>query len=311
MKTIAAWTTVVLVWVGFLGLTLFGRAWPLELFTHFYPQYGVGLLLLSAGLLYGNQRWATLFVGLLAAWLLGPPLVDWIGREVLRSTVHGPAELSIVLFNSGSRLTAFQELLRDAGSSPPDIVFLLEVRPRYRPYLQQLRDTYPHQFVRARNDNFGLAVLSRRPLTDTRVVWPEASPVPWWTGRIDERVSVLLVHTVPPVSKRLFDVRNRQLAWLQKRMREDETHDVILGDFNVSPGSPYFGDLMGPSGWRHHVDGNSLYFTWGGDVPLVWTAIDHVFYRPDRVRPADIRIGSNHGSDHFPVYVGLGLREGT
>jgi endonuclease/exonuclease/phosphatase (EEP) superfamily protein YafD len=81
---------------------------------------------------------------------------------------------------------------------------------------------------------------------------------------------------------------------------------MVLGDLNLSPWSPYFGDLLSSAGLRDSREGFGIQASWPTAVPLLRVPIDHVLYSPEVVINHR-QIGPDVGSDHLPVVVDFSL----
>lgn len=79
-----------------------------------------------------------------------------------------------------------------------------------------------------------------------------------------------------------------------------------MGDFNMTPWSPKFRQLVADSHLRDTVRGFGLQPTWPAGAPQFWIPIDHVLVSPD-ILVVDRRVGPDLGSDHYPVIVDIQL----
>ena len=81
---------------------------------------------------------------------------------------------------------------------------------------------------------------------------------------------------------------------------------IVAGDFNVTPWSPHFRDLLKAAGLRNAACGPGYLATW---PRWFWPAripIDHVLLKgPWAV--TTLRLGPAFGSDHYPIIADLCL----
>lgn len=185
------------------------------------------------------------------------------------------------------------------AEASPDVVAVLEVSPAYAAGLAKL-SAYPHQVAAPALDPFGIALLSKHPLSDTRVV-RDGSSTPYITARLQvhgKEVRVVAFHPMPPFY--VADHRERDTK-LQQLISESDIPAVIAGDFNATPWSTAFAAIEN-SGW---LRATGLAPTWpSSGRGYIGIPIDHVIASPHWVSiPVDRR--PNIGSDHLPVIVGL------
>src|SRR5690606_33163560 len=114
------------------------------------------------------------------------------------------------------------------------------------------------------------------------------------------------VHLRAPTDPRSAAERDRQLDALAALVARIDGPLVVAGDFNLTPYSPYFEDLVDATGLRDSRTGSGPGFTWPSFFPLLGVPIDHCLVSPD-VHVAALRRLSAFGSDHYPIVVELAL----
>lgn len=130
-------------------------------------------------------------------------------------------------------------------------------------------------------------VFSKYPVDDLADDFVKGA---WRYGyfRIDGPVGsyyVYLVHTSSPISPFNYHMRNEQLTNVADHIsRHDSSREsaipvLLLGDFNVSPWSVFYGDFVQKIPQFENISSRfSILFTWRlKRVPLFWSHIDHVF----------------------------------
>ncbi len=229
------------VWVGLAALaSLAGRfgaqCWRVDLAAHFSVYY----LLLAAWaapvLLAAGRRGSA---GLAIAVIL-------LNAGVLQPVRPAPAgacaaPLTVLQANvQGSATTADQFAAWWAQQRlDADVVALLEAPPAWEPWLRARRPAYPVQGGVLRDDPFSLWVLSRPPGVLT--VETAAGGIPWvrlaLAGAADRPpLEVLILHPPPPLDRELSRQRNQQLATI---LAAGHGRRLAVGDFNLTPGSPW------------------------------------------------------------------------
>jgi endonuclease/exonuclease/phosphatase family metal-dependent hydrolase len=171
--------------------------------------------------------------------------------------------------------------------------------------LAPLSSRYPHRFTLARHDAFGIALLSRYPLEAAHDVALGATAV------IDARVVApggavrfIGVHLRPPMSAQYAHERDTELEALAEHVANIAEPRVVLGDFNMTPYSPYFAGFLEVTGLRDPRAEFGLGFTWPTFFPLLGIPIDHCLVSAD-LGVAQYRRLADFGSDHYPVLARL------
>ena len=83
---------------------------------------------------------------------------------------------------------------------------------------------------------------------------------------------------------------------------------ILLGDLNLTPWSPIYGDFIRRSGLVNSSQGRAIHPSWPSFSPLFLIPIDHCLHN-DGIAIKSERVGKSVGSDHLPVIVEFGLKE--
>lgn len=293
--------------IAVTGLALAARQWWVaELFTHFRVQLLAGQLALLGVLLGFRQRGIALAVAVGAAvnaWYVQP--VVWPEPLAAGATGARDDTLSVMTVNVSVRNDAPDTLLATLTRERPDVILVVELTQRWRSALERLADTYPYRKLAPESGPFGLGLLSRFPIERARLV--ELGSTRAVDARLDApggAFRMLGVHLMPPMSARLAAERNRQLERLAGLRADIDEPLVVLGDFNVSPYSPYYTDWVRATGLVDTIAGRGPSATWPTFLPVLGIPIDHCLVSPHfGVRGR--RHLSEFGSDHYPVLVSL------
>jgi endonuclease/exonuclease/phosphatase (EEP) superfamily protein YafD len=292
---------------GFAG----SLGWAFELASHFRLQYAVILSLLAVAFAgRGALVWAGFF-GLGAAInlvVIAPYLVP-IQRLPPASAMD--IQLRVLLLNVHSTNTRHERVLDLVRADAPDLVGLLEVDDQWLEALSPLRSQYPHLVAEPRDDNFGIALYSRMPLSEAQVVYLSEAGVPSIRARLAGKPLatggvtpfLVLTHPLPPSSPDQFRLRNEQLHALALTVGELDPV-ILLGDLNVTPWSPYFRQLLREGRLRDTARGFGLRGTWPAQFPPLRIPIDHCLVSAG-VDVLERRVGPALGSDHLPLRVTL------
>jgi endonuclease/exonuclease/phosphatase (EEP) superfamily protein YafD len=289
--------------IGLAAVTLAGFAggwhWLLDLTSHFRWYW---LLAAVVGLALAAGRRRRLAAGVLAvviavnAWAILP---YWLPGD---GDGDGGAPLEIVSLNVFADNVAKDRTLAYLRRREADLVVLLEVDTPWAEALAELESLYPHRVIEPRDDNFGLAVLSRLPLESPRVEeLADGPPVIVAGVRLGERSCLLVAaHPPAPISAGWSARRDAQLAAIGKLAAAESRPVIVAGDLNATPWSHGFRQLLAPGALRDSARGRGLQATWNARHVVPRIPIDHVLVSP-AVRVESRRIGPDVGSDHLPV----------
>ncbi|MEX2174034.1 MAG: endonuclease/exonuclease/phosphatase family protein [Pirellulaceae bacterium] len=284
----------------------FGRHWwRLEQAAHFRVQYF--WLLFAAAVALWLVRRPRIALASAAGALVNLALVAPIYLPAPETKLEGP-QVRLVSYNVLGRNERFDEVLQFLRKENADLVLLMEVRPAWAERIAELADIYPHQHIVPRDDNFGIALVSKLP-------WKEVHThdfgvqVPTIVATYDLSGTPLVVigaHPVPPSNVPAAAQRNEHLAAIGRFASLQSAPVVVAGDLNLTRFSPYFHDLLEQGDLADSRQGFGIQASWTPRLPVLTIAIDHCLISP-RIAVLDRRVGSYFGSDHRPVIVHLQL----
>lgn len=282
--------------------------WIAELTTHFKIQLAVALavcaLVLALMRSYGFALLALLaaavnlaFVGLL--YLPAPDPSRYDSRNLRLLFAH--------LDRTSADYEAVASLVRKEA---PDIVMFNEVSSAWLAGLAPLNEAYPHRVAVPRDDEHGVAVLSRLPLgeTVTSTIGSAALPAIVTQAMLDDiPISLLTAHPPMPSTAELAAERNRQFDQLATLARSRKAPEILCADLSTGPWSPYFVDLLDGTGLRNARQSFGIQATWNANWPRLMTLpIDHCLTSPD-IAVRSLRRGPRVGSDHLPLIADLSV----
>ena len=282
--------------------------WALELISHWQWVYLVAGITCLAVLVIAQRAW----------WPLIPALVLGASFFVQSATLDRSTEpvgskpvLQVATANLNFDTADFSALVGWlASGNAPDVVFLQEFTGQAQQALQspELAQRYPHRVEAPQPDQFGLAILSRYPLSDVQKVEPadmqatlrlRATVI--WAGDTPVRLSA--IHPMPPLNAVYAQLRDQALVEEAQHLSQAGGLALMAGDFNTTPWArglfaidAQFRRANGLAGsWPNAFGGLSV-------LPL-----DHVLASSgwQLVRSGH---GPDVGSDHRPVVVQLVAR---
>lgn len=284
-------------WLGLLG----DWNWILDLFSHFRWQYvavGVCVLAIAAWRRARAVVAVAALTLLLNGWLIGR--LAW-QHEPRLVPAPGASALSVVSLNVQRVNSRKQDVVEYLRSTDADIVFLMEVDGPWVAALEPLEARYPHRIASPRTDNFGLVLLSRVPLQDTRLEYLAGSAAPTVMTIIEHagrRLFLVGIHPVPPVGSHAAHLRDTQLTALAAVVRQSETPVLVIGDLNATPWSRAM-RLLVSAGLGFRGNAGPWKPTWRVGS-LLAIPIDHALSTAPLVISAH-EVGPDVGSDHRPV----------
>jgi endonuclease/exonuclease/phosphatase (EEP) superfamily protein YafD len=276
-------------------------AWIFDLFTHFRIQLIAALVVLIVIFAIRRAyRWCAALAVCVPINVI--PLVPYLPLGDGRA---GAPTLSFMAVNVQYDNSEDAGLLQSIAATAPDVVVVVELTTRWEERLASLAAKYPHQIRHPQPDAFGIALYSRYPVeraSELTLVSTVAIDARIATPRGDVRV--IGVHLRPPKSRALAHERNAQLTALATHVAAIDGPLAVLGDFNISPYSPYFTEWLAATGLHDAREGLSLDFSWPTFFPLLGVPIDYCLVR-DGLTVAQYARLPPFGSDHYPVLARL------
>ncbi len=289
---------------GFMGRLW----WILDLCSHFRVQYLAGLAVLALIFGIARRHKAAVALSVFACANLAVVLPGWVLAPRTEQD-PGSATIRVMLANVNTSYGDAGKVLSAITGHDPDVIVLEEVSRRWLRDLAPLAARYPHVVTEPREDNFGIALYSRLPLSSARIEWIGGADVPSVVAEVetpDGRATVIGTHPLPPASAEYSRWRNDQLEALPGFVKGIEGAVVLLGDLNVSPWSHHFRNLVERSGLIDSARGRGWQPTWpAGAFPLL-IPIDHCLHSEDLV-VTDRTTGPGIGSDHLPLVVNFAI----
>lgn len=296
---IAVLLTGVATVAGWLG----GVWWMLDLAAHFRVQYALALAL-AAIVALALRRWKLAVAALCLAALNAAILLPYWPPRVEKTPPPANA-IRIVSFNVHTANPHFNQVLAHLESRDPDAIFLMEVNAAWIAKLQPLIRRYPHSLLLPREDNFGIAFLSRLPIDSLVEVEIGQVGVPSALMKMPG-LAIIGTHPLPPASGSYAQLRDGQLDALADTARGIGGPLIVVGDLNATPWSAPFRHVIRQGRLRDSALGRGLHPTWKGAGALFVIPIDHALVSPD-IRVHDRAVGPDLGSDHRPLEVTISL----
>ncbi|QDV44671.1 Endonuclease/Exonuclease/phosphatase family protein [Stieleria neptunia] len=221
----------------------------------------------------------------------------------------GEPSLRVMTMNVLTGNRSYRQIVEEIRDVDPDVVAILELSRGLDDHLSdRLSLQYPHALTRPEDHgNFGIGIYSKHPFADAHAFELNEDIASIEAECLGYRL--IATHPLPPMGARGFRSRNEHLALLAERIdrgrkRVPEQPIIVMGDLNVTPWSPHFGEFERRSGLRRAKQGLAVTPTWyaGGSRFPMGLVLDHILISPS-LECASYRVGPGIGSDHRSVSV--------
>ena len=287
-------------------VTWFGRScWTCELLSHFPAQVAAIALVPCAMFAVVRCPRDLVIAAAVTAWnvaalvpfyayvptLLAPPAAD---ARVIR----------VVALNVAAENRDRTRVIGFLRATRPDVLVVTELNDFWMRALDAVAGDFPIRRLEPRESHYGIALMSRLPLTilDDKPAGAHAV-----VARLPQpRLTIVGTHAFPPLTPQLLVRRNQEFAALAAFVRRQREPVVLVGDLNSSSWSPAFRDLLRDTGLRDTRLGRGLQSTWPAWLPMVQIPIDHALVSPG-VRVHRRFVGERVGSDHLPIVLDFSI----
>lgn len=321
--------TLIIATTGLLALGLLSLfsyiAWsyPLELITHFRIQYLILSLIASSILLilWRIRYLKNKVIVIAALFLVGINVIEvipWYLPHSQQAVSNTAKQIRILSFNINIENKNYEEVINVVQKNRPDVTLFMEVDKKAVENLKAgLKNTLPYVF---RSPGGGLAILSRFPIQDAKGdnFNRQGGHNLIATLEVDKKpIKLIGTHPIVPIKPGNFHSRNRQLAALSNYIRGLNQPLILVGDFNLTPWSPYYRQFINKTKLHNTRLGFGILPTWPRPashvhlphllLPLMNIPIDHCFVSK-HFSVAGIYTGANANSDHASLLTDLVLR---
>ena len=120
-------------------------------------------------------------------------------------------------------------------------------------------------------------------------------------------IAIYALHTLPPMSRSFQEQRNFELSVLALYAQPSpDIHVIAEGDWNITPYSPWFRDLLKKTDLNYQSYGLFLDPTWPSFMPLAMLRIpiDQILFSNGLIQTGKY-VGPSTGSDHHALIAGF------
>ena len=273
--------------------------WAFDLFSHFRLQYAMLATALCLGAL-ALRAWPIAALLAVIALVHGWAMKDlWLGDSAAAASEAPRLRVASanVLFSNPEP----QKLLGFVHASDADVLVLVEAGgERWRDVLAAIAADYPHRAPQRWQKGAPVILFSRHPVVRELVIAPPEGGRPYLAADLavgEHTLTVVGVHPSSPERPSESRRRNLQLGYLANLVEDARGPMVIAGDFNATPWSPFFRDLVATAGLRNAADGHGYIGTWPSWFWPAQIPIDHVLVKgpiavAEHATRLDHRLGS-------------------
>ncbi|MBF0409776.1 MAG: endonuclease/exonuclease/phosphatase family protein [Candidatus Riflebacteria bacterium] len=294
---------------GVLCGTLSPFWWVFEVLSSFRVNYTVGLLIgFSANLI--KRKYLNAFLCLAIFSVNGYPLLPYLYSENLVLNQNFSKTVKLAGINVHSSNKQHDLVLNYIASKKPDIAVFTEINDRWLENLKKLEAEYPYFIALPRPDNFGIAAYSRIRPQKLEIKYFSNGGLPSVLMTFEAgsgTVTLLGTHPLPPRTSEYTIGRNIQMNSIMDLFSGISSRKIVIGDLNTPPWVDLFQKLLATGGFKDSSLGRGVHATW--PVEAWWLfgiPIDHCLISHD-LSVIDRAVGPDLGSDHFPVFVELGI----
>ncbi|MDQ2084946.1 endonuclease/exonuclease/phosphatase family protein [Herbivorax sp. ANBcel31] len=289
----------------------FGRfAWYLELFAHFKFQYFVVAILFTVTFLL-LKTWKFLSLAILVLGVnffhIAPFYLEFSSSDYVMP--ENSNTLNLISFNVYTDNDNYEGVIEYIKSENPELFVLQEVNREWIENIQPLFEIYEYSLIKPREDNFGIALLSKIPLKDKSIEYYGGSRVPNVVADFmhnGKEVTIIGTHPLPPMGANYFEDRNNQLRDLASKRSEFSDSLIVIGDLNTTSWTNIFKEFSRDMDVYDTRLGKGIQPTWPSMIPFFKIPIDHCLVSED-ITVIERKTGSDLGSDHKPILVELAV----
>lgn len=197
----------------------------------------------------------------------------------------------------------------------PDLLLALEANGWWQEQLAEFRRELPHALACPLENFYGMLLLSRWPLHDSRIQFlvepdkPSLHCLVLLPGGATLRLVCLHPAPPSPTENAESTERDAELIQVARTLEHERRPTIVMGDLNDVAWSRTTRLFRKLSGLLDPRVGRGLFNTFPARLPFLRWPVDHLFHSRHFTLVHLRRLGA-FGSDHFPVFAELALGDG-
>ncbi|MBE2239397.1 MAG: endonuclease/exonuclease/phosphatase family protein [Caldilineaceae bacterium] len=293
--------------------------WWIRVFD--YPRlqialFSLAVLGLSAIFLDWKQGWTRIYLAVLLAavlwqgYVLHPyflPVQPEVPDHALTDPQRTFRLLSANVLIKNHDVPPFLALVEEHD---PDLVLTIETDSWWTEQLAPLRQRYAYHIEQPQENNYGINLYSRFPLSATEIIYFQHNDTPSIYTVITlpsgEEVEFYGIHPRPPLPSDATTPADRELLKVAQRAQGAKRPVVVAGDFNDVPWSYTMEKFQAISQLRNFRVGRGFYNTFEARNPILRVPIDHIFTSA-AIELVEISQPLRFSSDHLALFAVLTL----
>lgn len=282
-----------------------------DLISHFRIQYIVLLIPAFFLAIYARRTKPLLLICLTLAIHTYSVTMSVLPESMSIDVAENSDFIDIKVLNSNLLLvnTNYEAQLESIARVEPDIIAFQEYTQEWHDVLSARLSNYPHIVATTRQDSFGIALYSKYPIISGGIETIVEHSTPVANVEIDlgdKLVRVMAVHPPPPVSFRKYSMRNQLMQAIAEIAANQQNAVIVMGDFNATPWTSHFTDMLADGKLRHTRGGHGLYPSWPANPIPFGIPIDHVLV-DSHIKVLHFSTESVKGTDHLNVWSQLNV----
>ena len=280
--------------------------WFLALFDHFRLQGALGCFLALVIFLI-RKRWVFAAIAAFSMTINAWPLYKTSFPLPSTITADGTRGLKLICFNVLTSNPKHAEVLDYLQKSEADVIVLLEINDAWMKSLEPLRQSHPNVIASPEEHNFGLALFSRLPLSESVVrkfADEEVNSIVTLVEHEGKTIRIVGTHPMPPTGEEATEASLGQLQAIAKFVTDGSSiPTIVMGDFNATPWSPGMNELRNGSTLDFRTPKPVWRPTWQARNVLA-LPIDHALCTPPlffEQRELSPDLGSDHRAQELLV----------
>lgn len=256
------------------------------------------------------RKFSLLLSGLVFAANLYPVATFYFDDPPSMAENRAAPILRVMSVNILTRNNRYADVMEEIVATDPDLLLVMEVDRLWMRELAQLSQRYPHRVGIVTAHNFGMVLFSKTPFASKQIYEWGRFRIPYINATIRQTngqvIRVYGVHAVPPVRKERLRDNQQQRKVLMTEASQFEGPVIMLGDWNDTPWSRSYKQILSGTGFKNAASGSIPLPTWrpfffGGLM------IDHIFVKGFQIR--NWHVGGDIGSDHRAVIAEVQVQE--
>jgi len=199
-------------------------------------------------------------------------------------------------------------LFRAIANYEPDVLLVIEADDWWNRRLASYRNRFPYYVLHPLNNTYGMLLFSRLEIVSAEVLERVTEGVPSIKALVRLRSGKIIelhcLHPEPPLVGNDAYERDAELLLVANETVHSPHPVIVCGDMNDVAWSHTTRLFQRMSGLLDPRIGRGMYSTFDARRWYARWPLDHVFH-DKRFLLNQLQVGSDIGSDHFPIFVEL------